>query len=1507
MSTAPGYHRQLLPCSGQSHALSCRLITSHPPAPSPDHEIISQLVTARNNFIQIWNVFEHNNNDNNHAKLHLLYEKRLHGHITHIARVRTLASKKDGADRVLISFKDAKMSLMEWTPSAHELLPISLHTFEKLPQVAEGLALSATDPSSRMSVLLLPSNTGGDGTLAILPFFQEELDLEGLGVDKDAWDKDGLASLPYAPSHLLPLTSLTSSSTHLTPARSSTLFNTSLPSHSASGSAPPVRNISSIVFLPGFTEPTLALLYAPEVTWTGRLENTGGTNFLVSIVTLASSLKDHEKDNNNQSIAQSGLNNTTGADGAGGDPGSVGGSSSPTTAIIISTSPLLPYTSQYIHPCPPEVGGILVVTTNGILHVEQGGKVVGVASNAWFAKDFVGASATSATASSSAAGGAGGALPGLPPGIGIGVGGGSGSMLPSGVGVNSRPGEGEQIQEGLEGSSITFVASTKAVVFLRSGSVLELDLTIVGRSVTSLRLRKKGKGVPGSCVERIRGSKGNFGDRGFVFVGSEVGEGALLKWVVGKEGAQGHTGGSGTTMAMDVDDDDDDEDIYGESTHDNSTITPATPAKNAAVAGPTRSLTLTTCDTVSSYGAIRSFAIGLVDSLADGGDAPAELVACTGGGPTAGLTVFPRSISPRKRRRLDINPSTPEALVEPSQPATRGVWSLRLSTGSNILIASTDSLTKMSFQLPRDYGEEEQRYMSEDVVVEETTIAVGVIESAVDAEVIVRVGKKSVVLLGADLNPIQTHQLSKPAVRASVLPSGYVLVTAAGDGKGTLLKVNQAEIIELSLEGASDEESAGLSVFLDSANSVPLVRPREAGMDVDGGAAASAVDLEEDEEDELYATERKRPHASLASLKDAELFIPPTETSGRSWVSVIDQKGTLKVYALPNMQEVFSSAAVTLLPSIILDGAKQPIPEDVDPDDVEVDRIAIFNIGQSRIRPHLFILLTNGSLAVYEGHSSVSAASSATRPEGSLGLRFVKVCIKRLPPPRRRVAGSPEPAKREFVPFACVDGYSGVFVTGEDPMWVLAADHGQANIYEHSVKGVYSFSEFTFEDEGAGYIVQTREDLSVCSLPANSCFDREMPYIRIPRDRRYAALTFDIDSGLYACGALYDTEFMNFDDEGKPVFVGDSPYITKPTNYRSVLELVAPGTWHAIDGYEFRSNEFISTVKSVTLSTRSTPSGKKDFVCVGTTVHRAEDLAARGGLYLFEVIRILAHPETPHLDHKLRLLSFEDTKSVVGNVCDINGFLVMSMGQKLYIRAFELDETLIAVGFLDVGVHVTSLQSLKNFILIGDALQSVTLVAFQEDPFKLVLLGRDYRPGKTASANFLVNDGKVSFVVGDIFGILRVFEYDPTNITSQAGMKLLCRTEYNTGSEGVTTMLYAKRTGSEDLKQNGILFGGTDGSLYTLIPVRDAVFKRMLALQTHLGRHIQHFGGLNPRGFRMVKNDSVSRAIVKGVLDGDLLAEFDTLPLDLQMRLTELIKSDPDTIGANLRNLSSSF
>lgn len=272
----------------------------------------------------------------------------------------------------------------------------------------------------------------------------------------------GSVRLPYAPSHLLPLASLTSSHASFAgPSRSSTLNNAT-----SVGGTLPVRNVIDMVFLPGFNEPTLALLYAPEPTWAGRLEN-ASSNCLVSLVTLA-----------------------TGAS----KPGS--STSGATTAVVIATSPTLPHSSLAVYPCPPALGGTLIVTANGILHLEQSGKVIGTPANAWFGKEWFG----------------------------------------SGGRTTGTTQAETSVREGLEGSRVVFVANDKAIVFCKSGSILELKLQTSGRSVSSMKLDKVARGTPASCVERIRGSVGRFGEQGYVFVGSEVGESALVSWEIGNAG-----------------------------------------------------------------------------------------------------------------------------------------------------------------------------------------------------------------------------------------------------------------------------------------------------------------------------------------------------------------------------------------------------------------------------------------------------------------------------------------------------------------------------------------------------------------------------------------------------------------------------------------------------------------------------------------------------------------------------------------------------------------------------------------------------------------------------------------------------------------------------------------------------------------------------------------------------------------------------------------------------------
>ena len=56
------------------------------------------------------------------------------------------------------------------------------------------------------------------------------------------------------------------------------------------------------------------------------------------------------------------------------------------------------------------------------------------------------------------------------------------------------------------------------------------------------------------------------------------------------------------------------------------------------------------------------------------------------------------------------------------------------------------------------------------------------------------------------------------------------------------------------------------------------------------------------------------------------------------------------------------------------------------------------------------------------------------------------------------------------------------------------------------------------------------------------------------------------------------------------------------------------GRTKSIFRYEFLPNEFVNALDCVTLETQSTESGQKDFIVVGTTVNRGEDLAVRGAV-----------------------------------------------------------------------------------------------------------------------------------------------------------------------------------------------------------------------------------------------------------------------------------------------------
>ncbi|KAF6743658.1 hypothetical protein DFP72DRAFT_858478, partial [Ephemerocybe angulata] len=193
------------------------------------------------------------------TRIYFVREHKLHGIVTGIEGVKTISSLEDKLDRLLVSFKDAKIALLEWSDAVHDLVPVSIHTYERAPQL---MSLTAplfrselrADPLSRCAALGLPNHS-----IAILPFYQSQAELDVM--DQDSTTRD----VPYSPSFILNLASQVDEAIH---------------------------TVVDFSFLPGFNNPTLAVLYQTEQTWTGRLKEYKDTTKLI-IFTLDISLQSY--------------------------------------------------------------------------------------------------------------------------------------------------------------------------------------------------------------------------------------------------------------------------------------------------------------------------------------------------------------------------------------------------------------------------------------------------------------------------------------------------------------------------------------------------------------------------------------------------------------------------------------------------------------------------------------------------------------------------------------------------------------------------------------------------------------------------------------------------------------------------------------------------------------------------------------------------------------------------------------------------------------------------------------------------------------------------------------------------------------------------------------------------------------------------------------------------------------------------------------------------------------
>ena len=168
-------------------------------------------------------------------RLEFVCSFQLYGNILSVASVRLAGA---ALDSLLISFSDAKLSVVEFDASTHDLKTSSLHHFEDDDlkdghcQHSASVASIHVDPDERCAAIIIYGRH-----LVVLPFRR---DLPG-----DTSD------------------GLTSGDTHLPVLSSYTIDLRQLDEK--------ISNVIDFQFLHGYYEPTVVILYEPLPTWTSRV------------------------------------------------------------------------------------------------------------------------------------------------------------------------------------------------------------------------------------------------------------------------------------------------------------------------------------------------------------------------------------------------------------------------------------------------------------------------------------------------------------------------------------------------------------------------------------------------------------------------------------------------------------------------------------------------------------------------------------------------------------------------------------------------------------------------------------------------------------------------------------------------------------------------------------------------------------------------------------------------------------------------------------------------------------------------------------------------------------------------------------------------------------------------------------------------------------------------------------------------------------------------------------
>ncbi|KAG8515410.1 Cleavage and polyadenylation specificity factor subunit 1 [Galemys pyrenaicus] len=1419
-------------------------------------------------------------------KLELVASFSFFGNVMSMASVQLAGAKRDA---LLLSFKDAKLSVVEYDPGTHDLKTLSLHYFEE-PELRDGFVQNVhtprvrVDPDGRCAAMLIYGTR-----LVVLPFRRESLAEEHEGLVGEGQRSS------FLPSYIIDVRALDEK----------------------------LLNIVDLQFLHGYYEPTLLILFEPNQTWPGRVAVRQDTCSIVAI-SLNITQKVHP---------------------------------------VIWSLTSLPFDCTQALAVPKPIGGVVIFAVNSLLYLNQSVPPYGVALN----------SLTAGTT----------AFPlRTQEGVRITLDCAQAAFISYDKMVISLKG-GEiyvltLVTDGMRSVRAFHFDKAAASVLTTSMVTMEPGYLFLGSRLGNsllLKYTEKLQEPPASSARDAADKEEPPSKKKRVDAGAG--------WAGGKSAPQdevdeievyGSEAQSGTQLAT-----------YSFEVCDS--ILNIGPCANAAMGepaflseefqnSPEPDLEIVVCSGYGKNGALSVLQKSIRPQVVTTFELPGCYDMWTVIAPVRKEQVAQPEETP-KGEGAELEPSALEA-----DDDSRKHGFLILSREDSTMILQT--------------GQEIMELDTSGFATQGPTVFAGNIG---DNRYIVQVSPLGIRLLeGVNQLHFIPVDLGSPIVQCAVADPYVVIMSAEGHVTMFLLKSDsyggrhhrlalhkpplhhQSKVITLCVY----RDVSGMFTTESRLGGARDELGGRSGSEAEGPGAETSPTVDDEEEmlygdsGSLFSPSKEEPRRS--SQPPADRDPAPFRADPTHWCLLVRENGTLEIYQLPDWRLVFLVKNFPVGQRVLVDSSfGQPTAQgEARKEEATrqgelplVKEVLLVALGSRQRRPYLLVHVDQ-ELLIYEAFPHDSQLG-----QGNLKVRFKKVrrglgigrgagrrggpgsrCPPQVPhninfrekrpkPSKKKAEGSAEEGAgargrvARFRYFEDVYGYSGVFICGPAPHWLLVTGRGALRLHPMGIDGpIDSFAPFHNVNCPRGFLYFNRQgELRISVLPAYLSYDAPWPVRKIPLRCTAHYVAYHVESKVYAVATSTNTPCtriprMTGEEKEFETIERDERYV-HPQQEAFSIQLISPVSWEAIPNarVELEEWEHVTCMKTVSLRSEETVSGLKGYVAAGTCLMQGEEVTCRGRvragrqgpgglpsppgppatcscpassqqILIMDVIEVVPEPGQPLTKNKFKVLYEKEQKGPVTALCHCNGHLVSAIGQKIFLWSLRASE-LTGMAFIDTQLYIHQMISVKNFILAADVMKSISLLRYQEESKTLSLVSRDAKPLEVYSVDFMVDNAQLGFLVSDRDRNLMVYMYLPEAKESFGGMRLLRRADFHVGAHVNTFWRTPCRGAAEGPSKKSVVwenkhitwFATLDGGIGLLLPMQEKTYRRLLMLQNALTTMLPHHAGLNPRAFRMLHVDRrVLQNAVRNVLDGELLNRYLYLSTMERGELAKKIGTTPDII-----------